>query len=55
LLAEPSRLHASLDLPIVAHRQFILEDQFQELLMVEMIACRFLQAHLQCLGQARQA
>ena len=43
------------DLPIAAHRQLILEDHLQELSVTEAVAGGFLQAHVQALGQAREA
>ena len=53
--AELGRLHAAVDLPLLAHQQFVLQDQLQELGMAELVAGRFLQAHVERLGQARQS
>ena len=39
----------------MAHIEFILEDDFEEFAMAEPGGSRFLQAHGQCLGQAREA
>ena len=53
--AELGRLHAAVDLPLLADEQFVLQDQFQELGVAELVAGRFLQADVERLGQARQA
>lgn len=52
---ELRRFHAALDLPLLADQQLILQDQFQELRMVELMASRFLQADIERLGQPRQS
>ena len=52
--AEGGRLHAAIDLPLVAHQQLILQDQFQELGVAELVAGGFLQPHVQGFGQARE-
>ena len=54
-LAEASGLDAPVQLPLAAHDQFVLQDQFQELGVVEMVAGRFLQAHVQAFQQPGQA
>ena len=53
--AEGGGLHAAVDQSLAANQQFVLQDQFQELGVAEVVAGRFLQAHLQRLGQAREA
>ena len=53
--AELGRLHAAVDLPLLADQQLVLQDQLQELGVAELVAGRFLQAHIQRLGQSRQA
>ena len=36
------RFHAAVDEPLVAHQQFVLQDEFQELGMAELMAGGFL-------------
>ena len=54
VIAEPGGFDASLDEPVGAHGQFVLEDQLQELGMGERVAGRFLKSHVERLGQARE-
>jgi hypothetical protein len=54
-LSELSRFDAAVDLPLLADQQFILNDQFQELGMAELVPSRFLESHVQRLGQSREA
>ena len=54
-LTELGGLDAALQLAIGTHREFVVEDQFQELAMIEMIGDGLVQAHLQGRQQARQA
>ena len=54
-LTELGGLDAALQLAIGAHREFILEDQLQELAMVKMIGGGLVQTHLQGGQQAGQA
>ncbi len=51
-----SRNRAALtgDQTLLAHQEFILKDQFQELGVAELVTGGFLQPHVQGLGQARQ-
>ena len=46
---------ASHSLPLLADQQFILNDQLQELGVAELVAGRFLETHVQRLGQSREA
>jgi hypothetical protein len=46
-----SRLHAPVDLSLLAHQQFVLEDQFQELGVAELVAGGFLQANVEGLAR----
>ena len=52
---ERGGLDPAADQPLLAHGQFVLQDQFQELGMVELMPGRLLQPHLERLGQAGQA
>src|SRR6185369_2576921 len=54
VLAEAGGFQATLELAIGADREFVLEDQLQELAMVQGVALRFLQAHVQTGKQPRQ-
>jgi len=54
-LAELGGLDAPLHLAIGAHREFVVEDQLQELAMIQMIGGGLVQAHLQGGQQAGQA
>ena len=49
------RFHATVDQPLVAHQQFVLQDEFQELGMAELMAGGLLQTHVQGFGQPREA
>jgi hypothetical protein len=40
---------------LVAHQQFVLQDQLQELGVAELVACGFVQAYIEGFGQPRQA
>ena len=42
-------------LPVATHRQFVLQDQFQELGVVQAVAGRLVQTDLQAVEQPRQA
>ena len=52
--AEGGRLHATIDQPLVADHQLVLQDQFQELGVAQVVAGGFLQSHVERLGQARE-
>jgi len=47
-------VRAARDHAIVPHREFILQDQFQELGVRQPVGRRFLQTHVEALGQAAQ-
>ena len=49
------RLHAAGDQPLLTHRQFILEDQLQELGVAEVVAGGLLQPHVQRSGPGPRA
>ena len=54
-LAEQRRLDAPLQLAVGPHRQFVLQDQFQELGVAQAVAGGLLQPHLQALQQPGEA
>ena len=53
--AEISGLGAAFYQPLLAHIDFVLADQFQELGVAKPVGDCFLQAHVQSLQQTRQA
>ena len=52
--AEGGRLHAASDLPFFADEQLVLQDQFQELGMAQLMPEGFLEPDIEGLGQARE-
>ena len=53
-LAEPGRLQAAGDQPLLTHGQLVGQHQFQELGVVQAVGRRLLQAHFQRLGHPAQ-
>ena len=51
----PRVLHAALDEPLAADEQLILQDEFEEFGVRQLMAGGFLESHVEGLGQARQA
>ena len=46
------RVHPPRDLPVLPHQELVLQDQLQELGMGQVVARRFVQPHVERLGQA---
>ena len=55
MIAEAGGLGAARNLALGAHVEFVLEDEFEELLVGEVVTAGFLEAHFEGLEQSGEA